>query len=370
MSKLRNVLTLSALAFTTALPVAAQTYGLGRPATEAELTAWSVAVQPNGNGLPEGRGDVLTGEELWVDRCAACHGDFGEGAGAFPVIAGGEGTLTNARPVKTVGSYWPYLSTVWDYVHRSMPFGDAQSLSNDETYAITAYILYSNNLVDDDFELSHENFLEVRLPNEEGFIVDDREAVEFPLFTQEPCMTDCGPARSITRRATDLQSTPEGVVTVFAPGRSEQSGAGGAPAGGMDGGAGEASSSEAPAAEEPATEAAAETAALDPALVAAGEAQWRQCRSCHQVGEGARNGTGPVLNGVVGHVIGSVEGFRYSNVFQEAAAAGRVWTVEELDAFLADPRGAMPGTRMGFRGIRDADDRAAMIAYLQSLSQN
>ena len=120
---------------------------------------------------------------------------------------------------------------------------------------------------------------------------------------------------------------------------------------------------EAPAVEEVAV------AALDPALVAAGEAQWRQCRSCHQVGEGARNGTGPALHHVVGHPIGAVDGFRYSNVFQEANAAGRVWTVEDMDAFLANPRDAMPGTRMGFRGIRDADDRAAMIAYLQSLSQ-
>ena len=202
----------------------------------------------------------------------------------------------------------------------------------------------------------------MRLPNEDGFIIDDRVAVEFPLFTQEPCMTDCGPAVSISRRATDLQSTPEGVITVFAPGRGEHAGTGGS----MEGGAAEAAPVEQAAAEEPAV---VEVAALDPALVAAGEAQWRQCRSCHQVGEGARNGTGPALHHVVGHPIGAVDGFRYSGVFQEANAAGRVWTVEELDAFLADPRGAMPGTRMGFRGIRDADHRAAMIAYLQSLAQ-
>ena len=78
-------------------------------------------------------------------------------------------SLTNDRPVKTIGSYWPYLSTVWDYVHRAMPFGDAQSLTDDEVYAITAYLLYLNDLVDEDFELSNENFAEVRLPNEDKF---------------------------------------------------------------------------------------------------------------------------------------------------------------------------------------------------------
>ena len=366
MSKSRNTLILSTLALglglSLALPAFAQQYNLGRPVTDDELAAWSVAVQPNGSGLPEGRGDVLTGEELWIDRCASCHGDFGEGAGQFPVIAGGEGTLRDARPVKTVGSYWPYLSTVWDYVHRSMPFGDAQSLSNDETFAIVAYILYSNGLVDDDFELSHENFQDVRLPNEEGFIVDDRVAVEFPLFTAEPCMTDCRPAPSITRRATDLQSTPEGAVTVFAPDRGGATVTLASADAGADAGA---TTESAPA------EAVTETATLaapDPALVAAGEALWRQCRSCHQVGDGARNGTGPILNGIVGHGVGAIEGFRYSNAFQEAAANGMIWTPEALDAFLADPRDAMPGTRMSFRGLRDAADRAAMIAYLQSFA--
>ncbi|WP_461469125.1 c-type cytochrome [Pararhodobacter sp.] len=354
-----KVLATSALASVVASPLLAQTYGLGRPALPAEIAAWDVAVEPDGTGLPEGQGDVLTGEELWVENCAMCHGDFGEGAGAYPVIAGGQGTLRNPRPVKTVGSYWPYLSTVWDYVHRSMPFGNAQTLSADDTYAITAYILYSNGLVDDDFVLSRDNFTEVVLPNADGFYVDDRIETEFPLFTQEPCMSDCSAPRTIRMRATDLQSTPEGAVTVFAPDRQ--------PGAATE----EAAAPEAPAAEEPVQEAAAEpaAAALDPALVAAGEGVWRQCRSCHQIGDGARNGTGPALTGIVGHPAGAAEGFRYSGAMQEAAAAGLVWTPEELDAFLADPRGYMRGTRMSFRGLRDAEDRAAIIAYLQSFSQ-
>ncbi|HPD93508.1 MAG: c-type cytochrome [Rhodobacter sp.] len=350
------------------LPASAQTLGLGRAALPAEIAAWDVSVQPNGHGLPVGSGDVLTGEDLWVENCAMCHGDFGEGAGAYPVIAGGDGTLTNRRPVKTVGSYWPYLSTVFDYVHRSMPFGNAQILTPDDTYAIVAYILYSNGLVEDDFTLSNENFTDVVMPNAEGFYPDDRDESEVPLFTHEVCMTGCGPAVHITHRATDLQSTPEGAVTVFAPDRptgvADNAGA-------PEGGEGAAPAAPAPAPAEPVEQAVAEpeSPGLDPALVAAGEGLWRQCRSCHQVGDGARNGTGPLLTGVVGRHAASVEGFRYSAPMQEAGANGLIWTPEELDSFLADPRAYMRGTRMSFRGLRDAGDRQAIIAYLQSQSQ-
>ena len=91
---------------------------------------------------------------MFVDRCASCHGEFAEGADNWPVLAGGFDTLADEDPVKTVGSYWPHLSTAWDYISRSMPFGEAGTLTADETYAIVAYILYSNDLVDDDFELS------------------------------------------------------------------------------------------------------------------------------------------------------------------------------------------------------------------------
>ena len=185
-----KLLAASALVGGVAAPLMAQTLNLGRTALPEEIAAWDVAVQPDGTGLPVGSGDVFTGEDLWVENCASCHGDFGEGAGAFPVIAGGEGTLTNRRPVKTVGSYWPYLSTVFDYVHRSMPFGNAQILSADDTYALTAYILYSNGLVEDDFTLSNENFTDVVMPNVDGFYVDDRTTVEVPLFTVEPCMQE------------------------------------------------------------------------------------------------------------------------------------------------------------------------------------
>ena len=128
-----------------ASPSFADTLGLGRVALPEEIAAWDLDVSPDGTGLPVGSGNVLVGEEVFADKCASCHGDFAEGVDNWPKLAGGAGTLDHEDPLKTVGSYWPYLSTTWDYVNRSMPFGDAQSLSPDEVYAIVAYIIYSND---------------------------------------------------------------------------------------------------------------------------------------------------------------------------------------------------------------------------------
>jgi cytochrome c2 len=188
-------------------------FGLGREATEDEVAAWDIDVRPDGKGLPVGSGTVADGEPLYTDNCAVCHGDFGEGVGRWPVLAGGHDTLTEERPEKTIGSYWPYLSTVYDYVRRAMPYGNARSLSDDDIYAITAYLLYLNDIVDDeDFELSNENFLDVRLPNEDNFIADDRDEEEHYAQKGEPCMSDCKPeAVSITMRARILDVTPGSV---------------------------------------------------------------------------------------------------------------------------------------------------------------
>ncbi|MEO0543870.1 MAG: c-type cytochrome [Pseudomonadota bacterium] len=184
-------------------------FGLGRQATPSEVAAWDVKVMPDGRGLPVGSGSVFDGEELFVEQCAACHGDFAEGVDNWPKLAGGEGTLADEDPLKTVGSYWPYLSTVWDYVHRSMPFGYAGTLSDDDTYAIVAYILYSNDIVDDEFVLSNENFLDVEMPNADGFIVDDRPETEYGQWRTDPCMENCKGSVEITMRATVLDVTPE-----------------------------------------------------------------------------------------------------------------------------------------------------------------
>jgi cytochrome c len=184
-------------------------HDLGRPATAAEVKAWDIDVRPDGQGLPEGQGKVSDGEKIYAEQCAACHGDFGEGVDRWPVLVGGSGTLKSDRPVKTIGSYWPYASTVFDYVKRAMPFGNAQSLSNDQVYALTAYLLYMNEVIkDDNFVLSKNNFASIKMPNEKNFIADGRP--DTPLVSAKaPCMKDCKAEVKITSRARVLDVTPK-----------------------------------------------------------------------------------------------------------------------------------------------------------------
>lgn len=200
---------LAALAIGVTTAQAGGKFGLGREATKDEVAAWDIDIRPDGTGLPEGSGNVADGEEIFAERCAVCHGDFGEGVDRWPVLAGGHGTLSSDRPVKTIGSYWPYLSTVYDYINRAMPFGEAQSLTTDEVYAITAYLLYMNDVVtDDEFELSKENFTDIRMPNEDNFFEDPRPDTP-TLKDGEPCMTDCKEKVEITMRARVLDVTPD-----------------------------------------------------------------------------------------------------------------------------------------------------------------
>lgn len=343
-----------ALTLLLATPAVAQEYGLGRVATPEEIAAWDIDVRPDGMGLPEGSGTVIDGEEVFAERCAVCHGDFGEAVGRWPVLAGGFGTLDSEDPVKTIGSYWPYLSTVFDYVNRAMPFGDAQSLTADEVYAITAYLLYVNDIVEDeDFELNHENFTDIRLENEDNFYMDDRAETELVVFT-EACMTDCKAEAEITKRAAVIDVTPEETAANALRSAVEEV-------------ANAAATPKSAAEEEPAVEVAAvETPAIDPELVAAGEKVFKKCKACHQVGDGASNKTGPHLNGIVGMAAGAVEGFKYSKAFQDAAEGGLIWTDETLAEFLTKPKAFIPKTRMSFAGLRKDSDIAAVIAYLQS----
>ncbi len=346
-------------------PVTDGTFGLGRAAHPEEIVAWDVDVLPDGRGLPEGSGDVWTGEEVFVDQCAACHGDFAEGVDNWPVLAGGFDTLADEDPVKTVGSDWPYLSTVWDYVHRSMPFGAAGTLSADDTYAIVAYILYSNDMVDDDFVLSHENFANVDMHNADGFVLDDRSELEYSQWRAEPCMENCKDEVEITMRSVFLVETP--------------------PEGGSDSVMNNATLDNLPtfsadgpsfipvAAPKPAEEAAEPevTVAAAPvddaaAMIEKGEKVFKKCKACHAVGDGAKNKSGPQLNGLIGRAIGSVDGFSYSGVFKAALDEGRVWDEEALIAFLSQPKAYMKGTKMAFAGLKSGEDLEAITAYLKS----
>jgi len=320
-----------------ATPAMSEPLGLGRTALPEEIAAWNLDVSPDGTGLPPGSGDVLTGEEVFAGKCASCHGDFAEGVDNWPKLAGGWDTLARKDPVKTVGSYWPYLSTTWDYVNRSMPFGNAQSLDPDEVYAIVAYILYSNDLVDDDFVLSDQDFAEFEMPNADGFIVDDRMETEFPKWVGEPCMKDCKDSVKVTMRAMVLDVTPE-----------EAS----------------AETAEIVVAEAEELVPEPEVASVDPDLVAAGEKVFGKCKACHQVGDGAKNRSGPMLNGVFGREAGAVDGFKYSNPLMAQAEEGLVWNDETLTGFLAAPRSYIKGTKMSFAGLKKDEDIEAVIAYL------
>ncbi|MGL4242334.1 MAG: c-type cytochrome [Beijerinckiaceae bacterium] len=184
--------------------------GLGRVAHPDEVKAWDIDVRPDGQGLPPGKGSVKQGEELYMTQCAACHGEFGESAGRWPMLAGGRGSLKNEGPEKTVGSFWPFASTTFDYIKRAMPYGNARSLSDDEVYAITAYVLFLNDVVKEDFELDRENFTAVKLPNVGGFYDDDRETTEKHFWRKDPCMKNCKPEPAkVTGRARVLDVTPE-----------------------------------------------------------------------------------------------------------------------------------------------------------------
>ncbi len=200
----------AALSLTLVATAEAGKLGIGREAKPAEVKAWDIDVRPDGQGLPPGKGKVADGEKIYSEQCAACHGDFGEGIDRWPVLVGGKGTLKSDDPVKTIGSYWPYLSTVYDYINRAMPFGNAQSLKPDEVYALTAYLLYMNEIVDDDqFVLSDKNFASIKMPNEKNFTDDARP--DTPLASEkEPCMKDCKPDVKITAHARVLDVTPDG----------------------------------------------------------------------------------------------------------------------------------------------------------------
>ena len=190
-----------------ALP-AERPFNLGKIATAEEVAGWDIDVRPDGLGAPVGTGNAIDGEEVYADLCAACHGDFGEGIDRWPELVGGEGSLNTHDPLKTTGSYWPYASTLYDYIYRAMPFGEAQSLSHDETYQIVAFLLYMNDIVEDDFDLSHANIGTIKMPNRDGFFMPDPRPDAQPL-SAELCMTNCNVTTNIIGRARDIDVTPE-----------------------------------------------------------------------------------------------------------------------------------------------------------------
>jgi mono/diheme cytochrome c family protein len=167
MSSTSRLLLVGAIALAFASPTLA--YDFGRPATPDEIALWDIDVRPDGKGLPPGSSTVAQGKQVFADNCAACHGDNGVG-GIKDRLAGGRGTLASDAPVKTVGSFWPYTTTLFDYIRRAMPYQAPGSLSNDDTYAVEAYILHLNGILPADGKLDRGSLPGIKMPNRDGFV--------------------------------------------------------------------------------------------------------------------------------------------------------------------------------------------------------
>lgn len=147
----------------------AQGPNLGRPLTAEEIEKIDITIAPDGSGLPEGSGSVSSGAAVYKQKCQGCHGPDGAGK-PMEQLTGGIGTLASGKPVKTPASYWPNATTLFDYVRRAMPFNSPQSLSNDEVYAVTAYLLSIDSIVGKDAVLDAKSLAKVKMPNREGFV--------------------------------------------------------------------------------------------------------------------------------------------------------------------------------------------------------
>lgn len=143
--------------------------GLGQEISDDDLSAWDISIEPHGGGLPSGSGSVSAGADVYAAKCAQCHGDTGTEGPTDP-IAGGIGSLATEAPAKTVGSFWPYATTLFDYTRRAMPYDAPQSLTADETYAVTAYVLHLNGILEEDAVLDAASLPAVEMPNKEGFV--------------------------------------------------------------------------------------------------------------------------------------------------------------------------------------------------------
>ena len=160
-------------------------YGIGRVATPAEIAGWNIDIDRDGHNLPPGSGSVGHGHEVFDQQCAACHGAKGEG-GLGDQLVGGQGTIATPKPVRTVGSYWPYAPTLFDYIRRAMPQNAPQSLDDNDVYAVSAYILHLNGLLPADARLDAKTLTAIKMPNRSMFVGDPRPDVKKPA-----CTTGC-----------------------------------------------------------------------------------------------------------------------------------------------------------------------------------
>ena len=166
------------------------TYKMGRTPTEAELRAWDHAVGPDGKELPAGSGSAVEGAKTFAAKCSFCHGKNAEGIFPFPRLAGGVGTLNTPTPIRSSGSYLPFATTIWDFINRAMPRDAEGTLSSDEVYAVTAFILFKNGTIKETDVLDKKSLVEVQMPNRNGFFPDppqstpDKDRSWLPYWNQ------------------------------------------------------------------------------------------------------------------------------------------------------------------------------------------
>lgn len=163
--------------FTAELPAQSPKHGVGRAPTEQEIRALGITVAPDGTGLPEGSGTAVEGRALFALRCAKCHGEKATGD-IGPVLVGGRGTLATAKPLKTVGSFWPHATSVWNYINRAMPFNEPGALTTSQVYAALAYILFLNGIVGEKEVLNARTVPKIKMPNRDGFVSDPRPDIK------------------------------------------------------------------------------------------------------------------------------------------------------------------------------------------------
>ena len=175
--RMRSRAAVMGLAAAFLLPAQSPRYGVGRAPSDDDLRTLGITVAPDGKGLPEGSGTAIEGRALFAQRCAKCHGEKAEGD-IGPALVGGRGTLATAKPRKTVGSFWPYATTLWDYIHRAMPFNEPGALNSSQVYAASAFILYLNEIVGEKEVMNAKTLPKIRMPNRDGFVPDPRPDIK------------------------------------------------------------------------------------------------------------------------------------------------------------------------------------------------
>lgn len=176
---LRKAFSIAGMAGLLSVAIFGQQPRIGKPASDDKIKAVDITVFPDGRGLPAGSGTAAKGKGIFKEKCAVCHNDQGQGReGQYPALVGGIGSIKTPKPVKTVGSYWPYATTVFDYIRRAMPYDQPGTLQADEIYSLVGFVLNLNGIVGENDEINKDTLPKVKMPNRDGFVLDARPDIK------------------------------------------------------------------------------------------------------------------------------------------------------------------------------------------------